>query len=118
MAWRSGIFVEGFPELQVLDSHINKTYFDGKAGAFYKQRPPLVNACRGPGLWQSYDIHIERAVVVNGKVTMPATITVYHNNVLVQDHFTMRNPIQAGTLRLQDHLNPVRFRSIWFKPAK
>lgn len=51
-------------------------------------------------------------------MTAPATITVYHNNVLVQDHFTVRNPVQAGTLHFQDHGNPVRFRNIWFKSAK
>lgn len=114
----SGVFIEGFPELQVLDSFNNQTYFDGQAGAFYKHRPPLVNASRGPGLWQSYDIYIQRARVANGKVAEPATITVYHNNVLVQDHLTFANPVQSGTLRLQDHLNPVRFRNIWFAPGK
>jgi GH43 family beta-xylosidase len=113
----SGVFVGGFPELQVLDSFNNKTYFDGQAGAFYKQHPPLVNASRGPGLWQSYDIHIERAKVADGKVVHPATVTVYHNNVLVQDHVPFSNPVQAGDLRLQDHLNPVRFRNIWFSPT-
>ena len=114
----SGVFIGGFPELQVLDSVNNPTYFDGQAGAFYKHRPPLVNASRGPGLWQSYDIYIQRAKVSNGKVTEPATITVYHNNVLVQDRLTFANPVQSGTLRLQDHLNPVRFRNIWFAPGK
>lgn len=113
----SGVFIEGFPELQVLDSFHNKTYFDGQAGAFYKNRPPLVNASRGPGLWQCYDIEIQRATVENGKVSKPALITVRHNGVLVQDKFTSSSPVQAGTLRFQDHLNPVRFRNIWFKPA-
>ena len=47
----------------------------------------------------------------------PATLTVYHNNVLVQDKVEFPNPLQAGTLKFQDHGNPVRFRNIWFKPA-
>jgi len=114
----SGVFIGGFPELQVLDSFNNQTYFDGQAGAFYKHRPPLVNASRGPGLWQSYDIYIQRAKVADGTGTLPATITVYHNNVLVQDRLTFANPVQSGTLRLQDHLNPVRFRNIWFAAGK
>ena len=59
----SGVFIEGFPELQVLDSFNNPTYFDGQAAAFYKNRPPLVSACRGPGLWQCYDIYLQRAKV-------------------------------------------------------
>lgn len=114
----SGVFIEGFPEVQVLDSFNNKTYFDGQAAALYKKRPPLVNACRGPGLWQSYDIHIRRAQVEGGKTVKPAAITVYHNNVLVQDQVEFPSPLQAGTLKLQDHGNPVRYRNIWFKPSE
>ncbi len=114
----SGVFIEGFPELQVLDSFNNKTYFDGQACALYKQRPPLVNACREPGQWQCYDIHIQRASVEAGKVVKPAILTVYHNNVLIQDKFEFSSPIQKGTLKFQDHGNPVRFRNIWFKPSK
>ena len=114
----SGVFIEGFPELQVLDSFNNSTYFDGQAAAFYKHRPPLVNACRGPGLWQCYDIYLQRAKVAGGKVVQPSVITVYHNRVLVQDHVTFPGSVQTSTLRLQDHLNPVRFRNIWFMPGE
>jgi len=113
----SGVFIDGFPELQVLDSYNNKTYPDGQAAAFYKRQPPMVNASRGPGLWQSYDIVIQRAKIENGKVTTPAMITVKHNNVLVQDRVEFPNPMQVGNLKFQDHLNPVRFRNIWFKPS-
>lgn len=114
----SGVFIEGFSELQVLDSYQNTTYPDGQAGAFYKRQPPLVNASRGPGLWQCYDIHVQRAQVEKGKVVRPATITVYHNNVLVQDKVPFANPLPSGTLGFQDHLNPVRFRNIWFLASK
>ncbi len=113
----SGVFIEGFPEVQVLDSYNNKTYYDGQAAALYKASVPLVNASRGPGLWQSYDIHVTRAVLEEGKRPAPATITVYHNNVLVQDKVEFMNKTKAGSLRLQDHSNPVRYRNIWFKPA-
>lgn len=113
----SGVFIEGFPELQVLDSFGNTTYYDGQAAALYKHAPPLVNASRGPGLWQSYDIHIVRAELdKKGNAVKPATLTVHHNGVLVQDHVAFLNPLQAGTLRLQDHKNPVRYRNIWFQP--
>lgn len=114
----SGVFIEGFPELQVLDSFNNKTYFDGQAAALYKIRPPLVNASRKPGEWQAYDILIQRAKVEGGKAVKPAVITVRHNNVLVQDQVEFQNPLQAGTLKFQDHGNPVRYRNIWFKPAE
>lgn len=114
----SGVFIEGFPELQVLDSYTNTTYFDGQAAALYKHRPPLVNASRKPGEWQAYDIQIRRVAVEGGKVVRPATLTVHHNNVLVQDQVEFTNQLQAGTLKFQDHGNPVRFRNIWFKPAE
>ena len=52
----SGVFLQGRYEVQVLDSYNNKTYFYGQAGSIYKQYPPLVNACRKPGEWQTYDI--------------------------------------------------------------
>jgi Domain of Unknown Function (DUF1080) len=111
----SGIFIAGFPEVQVLDSYENETYPDGQAGALYKKSPPLVNACRKPGEWQCYDIFIKRATVVNGKITEPATITVRHNNVLVQDKVAFNNPTANGPFYFQDHDNPVRYRNIWFK---
>ena len=113
----SGVFIEGFPEIQVLDSFGNPTYFDGQAAALYKHAPPLVNASRGPGLWQSYDIHVARADLDGkGDAARPATLTVYHNRVLVQDRVGFLNTLQAGDLRLQDHKNPVRYRNIWFLP--
>src|SRR5215204_2198732 len=43
-------------EVQVLDSFQNVTYSDGSAGAIYGQYPPLVNASRPPGQWQTYDV--------------------------------------------------------------
>lgn len=112
----NGVFIEGFPEVQILDSYNNKTYPEGQAAALYGLQPPLVNASNGPGLWQCYDIYIQRAKVENGKIKQPATITVYHNNVLVQDKVEIANSIQAGTLNFQDR-QPVRFRNIWFLPS-
>ena len=113
----SGVFIGGFPEVQVLDSYQNVTYPDGQAAALYKKSVPLVNASRKPGEWQNYDIIVERAVVKDGKVEKPARITVRHNNVLVQDKVEFPNRDPQGTLGLQDHKNPVRFRNIWFKPS-
>lgn len=113
----SGVFIGGFPEVQVLDSYENTTYPDGQAGALYKRSIPLVNASRKPGEWQCYDITIERAVIADGKVVKPARITVKHNNVLIQDGWETNNRDQDGTLSLQDHGNPVRYRNIWFKPS-
>ena len=52
----SGVFLMNTYEVQVLDSYQSKTYADGMAAAIYGQFPPLVNASRGPGEWQTYDI--------------------------------------------------------------
>ena len=56
----SGIFLMGEYELQVLDSYHADTYADGQAGAIYGQYPPLANASRPPGEWQSYDVAFRR----------------------------------------------------------
>jgi hypothetical protein len=124
----SGIILQGRYELQVLDSYINKTYYDGQAGAIYKQYAPLVNACRKPGEWQTYDIifHAPR-FDADGKLEKPGTVTVLQNGVLVQDNVEIKgNTGPAGapkyrahplkqSLVLQDHHNPVRFRNIWIR---
>ena len=112
----SGVFVGGYPEVQVLDSYENDTYPDGQAAAFYGQHPPLVNASRKPGEWQAYDIVIERAVLEKDKVVRKQRMSVWHNGVLVQDNVEFSGQSQDGVLRLQDHGNPMRFRNIWFNP--
>ena len=118
-------------EIQVLDSFENETYADGGAGAIYGQYPPLVNASRGPGKWQSYDIVFHKEKYDNqGKVTQPATLTVFHNGVLIQDHSKLFGPTSwiqhrqykkgeaTGRLSFQDHGNPVHFRNVWVRPLK
>ncbi|HEX9892799.1 MAG TPA: DUF1080 domain-containing protein [Gemmatimonadales bacterium] len=124
----SGVFLMGMYEVQILDSYQNDTYPDGQAGALYGQQPPLVNASRPPGEWQSYDIifrrpHFNR----DGSLLRPARATVLHNGVLIQDGvaFTGRTVHGAeakysphadlGPLTLQDHGQPVRFRNIWVR---
>ena len=127
----SGVYLMSKYEIQVLDSYNNTTYADGMAGALYGQFPPLVNASRPPGAWQSYDIvfHGPR-FDSSGKLLRPATITVLHNGVLVQDHVTLtgptahyaRPPYEAHPDRLpiliQDHSHPVRYRNIWLRELR
>jgi hypothetical protein len=125
----SGVFFLGLYELQVLDSFENRTYSNGQAASVYKQHIPLVNASRPPGAWQSYDVvfHGPR-FAADGSLERPATMTVLHNGVLVQDHVTLRGPtVYIGEpayaphppelpLLLQDHGNPVSFRNVWVRP--
>ena len=124
----SGVFLMGRYEVQVLDSYENPTYADGQAAAIYGQYPPLVNATRPPGEWQTYDIIFRRPHFDdNGNLVRPARLTVFHNGVLVQDSEELtgptghheRPPYEAHAnrlpLQLQDHSNPVRFRNIWLR---
>src|SRR4051812_26049705 len=124
----SGVKIMGRYEVQVLDSYQADTYADGQAGALYGQYPPLVNAVRPPGQWQTYEIvfHGPR-FSSDGKVERPATATVLLNGVLVQDHAELKGTTAHNSpgvykqhaekepLLLQDHGNPVRFRNIWIR---
>jgi hypothetical protein len=124
----SGVFLMNTYEVQVLDSYQSKTYADGMAAALYGQFPPLVNATRRPGEWQTYDI-VFRAprFDANGAVVSPARMTVVHNGVLVHDAQELtgptahkaRPPYKAHAdkmpIGLQDHSHPVRFRNIWIR---
>lgn len=127
-AGNSGVYLMGRYEIQVLDSYQNRTYADGMAGAVYGQYPPLVNASRPPGEWQTYDIVFRRPRFdAQGRVRIRAYVTVIHNGVLVQDHVVLtgptahqrRPPYEAHPdrlpLRLQDHGQRVRFRNIWIR---
>jgi hypothetical protein len=124
----SGVFMMGLYEIQVLDSYDNDTYYDGQAAAIYKQQPPMVNACRKPGEWQTYDIIWETPKFdAEGKLLKPAYVTVLHNGVVVQNHFALlggtsylEKPHYTAhpeklPIRLQFHTNPVRFRNIWVR---
>lgn len=125
----SGIFFMGRYELQILDSYNNRTYSNGQAASIYKQLPPLVNASRGPGEWQTYDvIFIAPRFYEDGSVKSQAQITVLHNGVLVQNHAVLLGGTQYIGLAnyekhsdkepiiLQDHGNPNSFRNIWIRP--
>ena len=112
----SGLYLGGFSEIQILDSFNNDTYPDGQAAGLYGRLPPLVNASRKPGEWQTYDIVARLARTDEaGKIVRPANLTVFHNGVLV--HLAVEFPGKFGPfdLYLQDHGNPVRFRNIWVR---
>jgi len=124
----SGVFLMDTYEVQVLDCYGNTTYADGMTAAIYGQHPPLVNACRPPGEWQTYDIIFHRPRFdQDGKVLAPARMTVFHNGLLVHECAALtgptahkaRPPYKAHADRLpislQDHGHPVRFRNIWIR---
>ncbi|MFO0921839.1 MAG: family 16 glycoside hydrolase [Pirellulales bacterium] len=126
----SGVIFMGRYEVQVLDSSDNPTYADGQAASIYGQYAPQVNASRGPGQWQAYDIVFEAPRFDGDKLTKPAKVTVFHNGVLVQHAREMIGQMAhqgitpyaphptTGPLVLQDHGDPVRFRNIWVRSLR
>jgi hypothetical protein len=124
----SGIFLMDQFEIQVLDSYKAETYADGQAGAIYGQFPPLFNASRPPGEWQTYDIAFRRPRFdASGKLLERARVTLFHNGILVQNNEEPIGPTSwlrelpytdhgdRGVISLQDHSHPVRFRNIWLR---
>ncbi len=122
----SGIKLMERFEVQVLESFGSKTYADGQAGSIYGQYPPMVNAVRKPGQWQSYDIFFQAPKFEDDKLIRSASMTVLHNGVLVQLHRVLPGPTgarepkysplqPAAPIMLQDHGNRIRFRNIWLR---
>lgn len=132
----SGVFLagtgpgdEGY-EIQVLDCYNNTTYVNGQTGSIYKQHIPLVNACKKPGEWQTYDI-VWTAPRFNddGSLKTAARVTAIHNGVLVQNNVEVKGiTVYIGTptykkhgpaaIKLQDHgdpSEPISYRNIWVR---
>jgi Domain of Unknown Function (DUF1080) len=135
----SGLFLastgagDGGYELQILDSYNNKTYVNGQAGSVYKQYPPLANACRKPGEWQTYDVAWTAPTFnADGSVKTKAYLTAFHNGVLIQNNVELKGQtlfIGAPTykahgpspIKLQSHGDPslpISFRNIWIREVK
>ncbi len=123
----SGVYVQGRYEVQILDSYGLQSK-DNDCGAIYSVAAPLVNACKAPTIWQSYDIEFHAPKCENGKKTEPARMTVYQNGVKIHDNVKIPSdnttaglggdPCEGGPILLQDHGNPVQFRNIWLVPIK
>ena len=131
MHWgNSGVFMLGLYELQIIESHDSKIYPDGIAGAIYGQTPPMVNASRKPGEWQSYDILFTAPVFDGEKVVQPAYFTVLWNGIVVQNHQSALGPTRhralakydnkttSGPVMLQLHGSALRYRNIWIRPLR
>jgi hypothetical protein len=123
----SGVYVQGRYEVQVLDSY-GLDSKDNDCGGIYSIAKPLVNACKAPTIWQSYDIDFRAPTFADGKKVNPGIITVLHNGVKIHDALKLTkdnttaglggDPSTPGPIMLQDHGNPVQYRNIWLLKLK
>ena len=123
----SGVFMQERYEIQILDNFENRTYSNGQAGSIYKQYMPLVNVCKPPGEWQTYDIIFSEPIFNEDGIKIAAGyMTVLQNGVVIQNHVMLHGSTEYigmpknlkhedGSIILQDHGNPVSFRNIWVR---
>ena len=122
----SGVYLQGNYELQVLDSYGLKPQ-DNDCGAIYKQVVPIVNACKPPLRWQTYDITFHAAKREGDQVVKKARLTVVQNGLtIIDDREISPTPGgiggmkegEPGPIMLQDHGNAVQFRNAWIVPME
>ena len=123
----SGVYLMGLYEVQVMDSWRETIYADGIAGSIYGQSPPLVNASRAPGEWQTFDIIFYAPRWEDGTLARQGHVTVFHNGVLAQYLWPLEGPTHHLSrtalvphadklpIVLQSHASPVRYRNIWIR---
>lgn len=119
----SGVILHGRYEVQVLDSYGKPTPGTGDCAAVYGQHAALLNACRPPLEWQTFDIVFRTARYSDdGELTELPRLTLLQNGIVVQNNVTIQGstrrrpepaPGNQGPLLLQDHGCPVRYRNIW-----
>ena len=120
----SGVYIQGVYEIQIINNE-QATSLSGRCGGIYNLYPPMVDAAKSPGEWQTYDIifHAPR-FDDNGSRTRVGTMTVLHNDVLIHDNAALKGVTPGGLadterplgpISLQDYSQPVRFRNIWVR---
>jgi hypothetical protein len=121
----SGIKLLTIYEIQILDSYGVKEPGSGDCGAVYRQSAPLINACKPPLSWQTYDISFRAARFdAEGKVAQKPRVTVFQNGICVQNDQEINGATSAGAsgdakdgpILLQFHHNTVQFRNVWIVP--
>jgi hypothetical protein len=130
----SGVYLHSLYEVQVFDSYgYTGQLTVGDCGGIYGRdgslggSPPLRNAARPPGEWQSLHIWFRapRFDAAGKKVENARFLRVLLNDVLVQDNFEVGGPTQShanipeaaeNPLMLQGDHGPVAYRNIYVRP--
>jgi hypothetical protein len=139
----SGVYLQGHYEVQILDSFGAATVDYGSAGGIYEGfsrfkhtsesrfagSPPMENAARRPGQWQSYQIWFQapRFDSAGAKIANARFLRVLHNGVLVQRNVEVDEPTVSamgtpeaplGPLMLQGDHGAIAFRNIYIRPLR
>jgi hypothetical protein len=135
----SGVYLESLYELQIFDSWGSTSEMEtSDGGAIYHRwideqgvggSPPLVNASRRPGEWQSYQVWFRAPRFdAAGKKLEPARfLRVLFNGQLVQKDVDVEGPTRAhleipespqNPLMIQGDHGPVAFRNIYVRPLR
>lgn len=133
----SGVYLHGLYEVQVYDSYGVKqpTYVD--CGAIYERWinehgvggwPPLVNASRPPGEWQSFHVWFKAPRFQGSKkISNALFMRVLHNGTLVHKNTEVDGPTRSGLdipeavenpLMLQGDHGPVAYRNIYIRALR
>jgi hypothetical protein len=112
----SGVFLQGRYEVQVLDSYGIEVPGKGDCGAIYNQFASIVNACKPPLQWQTYDIVFRCARMnASGEFEKPR-VTIFQNGMVIQNNIIF--DLTGGSID-ENVLEPgplIKFRNIWIVP--
>lgn len=134
----SGVYLHGLYEVQVFDSYgvAHPKYSD--CGGIYERWinekgvggwPPMVNASRPPGEWQSFHIWFQgpRFDATGKKIANATFLRVLHNGTLVHERTEVDGPTRSGLeipeasenpLMLQGDHGPVAYRNVYIRPLR
>ena len=118
----SGVYMQRRYEVQIIDSFGEKASHN-LCGGIYSIAPPKMNMSYPPLTWQTYDIEFKAAKYDDkGKKTADATMSVWHNGVLIHKdqklgHRTTASPEKEssnpGAVFFQNHGHVVVYKNVW-----